>query len=203
MPSKRGAESDKGTPESEGRAYLRTEEVAQALGVSKQTVVNWSKKGELEPTRTVGGHRRFRPHDVIALARAKDLPVPPEFVALSTRRVLLVDDDLALSESVVEFFLEAGLDVQFATNWFDFGRAVERHSPAIVLLDIDLPGGSGVDVPQLLRKDPKSRHIQVIAWMGASDDATHERVRRSQFADVVYKPAHLGELLQRVQTLLA
>lgn len=185
-------------------SLLTTCQVAKALGVSHQTVVNWANQGDLASSRTVGGHRRFLPTDVAAVARAKGLPLPASFLGSSMRTVLLVDDDEVLSDSVRQYFVErGGLYVEAAANWFEFGRAVERHAPDVIVLDVHLPGGDGVQVPKLLAKDPKSRHIPVIAWTTAESDDADLRVRRAEFADVVRKPAQLGELLRRVQTLLA
>lgn len=48
--------------------YLLPGEVADILGVSPKTVTRWANNGDIIPVVTLGGHRRFRPEDVQALA---------------------------------------------------------------------------------------------------------------------------------------
>jgi excisionase family DNA binding protein len=182
----------------------RTSDVARALRISNQTVVNWAEKGVLPCSRTAGGHRRFLRTDVVALARQKNRIVPSGFCAPSGRKVLVVDDDPYLSDSVSQYLVRlGGLEVEAARSWFQFGRALERHAPDVILLDLRMPGENGLDVCRMLHTDPRSRHIRVIAWMAAHEDGLDDRVRETPFAAVVRKPGHLDDLLRRVQSLLA
>jgi len=56
-------------PEPESEDMLSVEEAASALGISSQTLRNWEKKGIFVPTRSAGGHRRYKRADVLALRK--------------------------------------------------------------------------------------------------------------------------------------
>lgn len=49
-------------------------EVARMFGVDQKTVTRWAKAGKLPSMRTLGGHRRYREHDVKALLAGRSLP---------------------------------------------------------------------------------------------------------------------------------
>lgn len=57
---------------------LNTGEVAGALGLSKSTVLDYTKKGLLFATRTFGGHRRYPPDTVEELRRVLKMPAGAE-----------------------------------------------------------------------------------------------------------------------------
>jgi excisionase family DNA binding protein len=50
----------------EDATWYRTSEVAQLLGVTDRTVINWAQRGMLPHFTTPGGHRRFRAEDIEA-----------------------------------------------------------------------------------------------------------------------------------------
>lgn len=53
-------------------------EVAEFFRGSSNTVNRWIRKGALKPTRTLGGHKRFRTSEILALAGLnKPVPDPP------------------------------------------------------------------------------------------------------------------------------
>ena len=56
------------------RAHLSSTEAARLLGVSSQTLRSWADRGKVRCFRTVGGHRRFDPLDIAALARGEHPP---------------------------------------------------------------------------------------------------------------------------------
>lgn len=83
--------------------------------------------------------------------------------------VLLVDDDPALRELVARGLRQAGASVVEAgsvTEALDLADA----TPDLVLLDLDLPDGSGLDVTRALRDLPATR-LTPIVMLTSSDDA--------------------------------
>lgn len=53
------------------RSQLSSTQAARLLGVSSQTLRSWADQGKVRCFRTVGGHRRFDPIDIAALARGE------------------------------------------------------------------------------------------------------------------------------------
>lgn len=62
----------------EDKPQLRTEEVAELLGLSKSTVINYAKDSLLRVNRTLGRHRRYETASVIELKAALEMDDGPE-----------------------------------------------------------------------------------------------------------------------------
>ena len=76
-----------------------------------------------------------------------------------------------------------------------------RH-PSLVLMDINLPGMSGLDALRVLRSDPSTRNIPVIALTAAASERDRDRGLEAGFYRYLSKPANLDELLDALETAL-
>ena len=82
-----------------------------------------------------------------------------------TIRVLLVDDD-ALVRAGLRMILSSTDDIDVVGEAADGDEAVAatvEHRPDVILMDIHLPGISGMDAMKILRADPSTAHIPIIA----------------------------------------
>jgi DNA-binding response OmpR family regulator len=122
--------------------------------------------------------------------------------ALAGIEVLLVDDDPTFREFVSEGLSEHGVNCCLAADGNSALRVLssERRSPDVVLLDIMLPGPSGWDVlEQIRRQDSQLPVIFVTAR-----EAVDERVRglRMGADDYIIKPFAFVELLARLESVM-
>jgi two-component system cell cycle response regulator DivK len=85
---------------------------------------------------------------------------------------------------------EAGLDL--ATT----------QRPALILMDIQLPGISGFDALARLRSDPRMRSIPVIAVTASVMSAQQNEVLRAGFDALESKPVSIGGLVRKMRALL-
>jgi CheY-like chemotaxis protein len=85
---------------------------------------------------------------------------------------------------------EAGLEL----------AAVQR--PALILMDIQLPGISGFDALARLRGDPQTRGIPVIAVTASVMSAQQNEVLRAGFDALESKPVSIGGLVRKMRVLL-
>lgn len=67
-----------GTAPAEGGRLMTPAEVATLFRVDPKTVTRWCKAGKLTSIRTLGGHRRYRENEVMALLENPDGPPPTE-----------------------------------------------------------------------------------------------------------------------------
>jgi excisionase family DNA binding protein len=166
-------------------------EAAQLLRVSATTVRNWSAEGRLEEHRTLGGHRRFRYADVERLARL----VAPQ----RKPRVLVIDDDPAIRFVVREAFGSVGFDVVEAGSALLGLDALDDEPPALVLLDIMMPGLDGFQVLKYLEQFEVDVPVLVFSALG-------ERVKAkaTEFGadDFVAKPFDVRDLVVRSRRLI-
>ena len=68
-----------------------------------------------------------------------------------TQRILVVDDDVALSEMLQLVLKADGFDASWCSSGDGAVEAFQRHQPDLVLLDLMLPGRDGVDVCRDIR----------------------------------------------------
>jgi len=83
------------------------------------------------------------------------------------RRVLVVDDDVAIVDLLETALEDEGYQV-FATVGAAALPLARDLQPAVILLDINMPGMDGIEVSQRLHDDPATAHIPIIV-MSAQD----------------------------------
>ena len=81
----------------EPEVFLKTQQVADALGISVSTLKRWVDAGEIAATRTVGKHRLIALDEAIRFARTRELATAglERLAAEGTRALVRVDDDAA------------------------------------------------------------------------------------------------------------
>jgi CheY-like chemotaxis protein len=120
-----------------------------------------------------------------AAARAEEVPAAAE--GGEGRKVLVVEDDEEMAQTLA-FLLESwGHRVQVVSDGPEAIRVAKEAAPEVVLLDIGLPGMSGVEVARQLRSDPGLRHARLVAVTG-DEGATEVLSSRGQFEQFLLKP---------------
>jgi DNA-binding response OmpR family regulator len=115
-------------------------------------------------------------------------------------RILLVEDEPALRE-LMKAALGAGYDFVEAGDLADALELVRSHVPTVVLLDVMLPGGSGLDVLRAVRAEPELASVRVIvvsAWQSGDDRRLAQELGADGFLG---KPFELEELSAAVRAL--
>lgn len=132
------------------------------------------------------------------LARASE-----HFVGAGQRLVLYVEDNPAnvrFMQDLLSTFENIDL-VTAPTAEMGVELARERQ-PQVILMDINLPGMSGLDALRALRAGPETRDIPVIALTAAASERDKQRGRDAGFYRYITKPVKVDELLGALETLL-
>ena len=112
--------------------------------------------------------------------------------------VMLVDDDAAVRNSLARLFSSAHLPfVMFATAE-DFLANLPNRPPACVILDIDLPGKSGLDVQRILAE--LHPQLPVVIITGIEDEGAEQRARAAGALAFLRKPFDAEALLALLKT---
>ena len=115
------------------------------------------------------------------------------------QRILLVDDDPNISHLVRLYLEKEGFDVTEAARGDEALEAFKREPPALVLLDVMLPGMDGLQVLREIRRYSKAPVIMLTAR-----DETFDKVLGLELGadDYVTKPFETKELVARVKAVL-
>ena len=115
-------------------------------------------------------------------------------------KLLIIEDDREIQESVLAYLAPEGYLCEQA---FDFGSAQDKISSFdydCLLIDINLPDGSGLDLIKEAKRLKKPSGIIVIT----ARDAINDRVKALEFGadDYLVKPFNLAELNARIKSLI-
>ena len=116
--------------------------------------------------------------------------------------IVLAEDDAAVADLVAETLrtdLEA--EVIVVGNGALVVDAVVNSGAALLVLDISMPGASGIDVYDVVRNNPALDAMPIL-FMTAEPDRGLATLERSGTRDVLAKPFDLDELVRRVRRLL-
>ena len=117
-------------------------------------------------------------------------------------RVLIVDDSSLVTDAFEILFEGAGYEVRSARSVaeaIDIGR---KTTVDLLLLDLNLPDGSGLGVIDALRGSGNLPRA-TLAMTGHNDAETRRRCLDAGCADVLVKPVPIRELLRQIERLLS
>ncbi|MDL2717507.1 MAG: response regulator [Acidobacteriota bacterium] len=118
-------------------------------------------------------------------------------------RVFVVDDDPAMVEAVAAVLSLDGFEVDGASDSTAALRAVLSDPPALLVLDVNMPGLTGWEFCEILRRQPLTRDLPVLFLTGRGE--VRDRITAMQVGgtDHLTKPFHAQELRARVRALTA
>jgi len=117
--------------------------------------------------------------------------------------ILVVDDTPVNVELLAGMLGAAGYHVRSATNGASALRSVQARQPALILLDIMMPGMDGFEVCRHLKEDALTRDIPLIFLSALTDTANKLKGFELGAVDYITKPFHVKEVLARVRVHLA
>jgi DNA-binding response OmpR family regulator len=119
---------------------------------------------------------------------------------MNPKRILVVEDDASIRRGLVDALEFSGYEVLQAADGTEGLKLAGRATYDLLLLDLILPGPSGFDILQAVRKDRPTLPIIVLTARGEESD----RVRGLRLGadDYVVKPFSVRELLARVEAVL-
>ncbi len=119
-----------------------------------------------------------------------------------TSKVFIVEDEPDLRDTLTYNFENEGFTVKSFSNGESFLESLTKNKPNLVILDLMLPGVSGLDVCRELRSDDNLNDIAVVMLTAKSEEI--DRIVGFELGadDYVTKPFSVRELILRVKVLL-
>jgi excisionase family DNA binding protein len=185
------------------RSVFTTGEVAEICNLSQQTIIRCFDSGRLRGYRVPGSRFRRIPRDAL-VQFMKEHNIPLDQLELGKTRVLVVDDDPAIIEMLVELLERDGrFEVQTAATGFDAGLRTREFRPDVLVLDYMLPDINGNAVCRSIRSDESLRDVRIIIVSGVVDRDQVAKLLADGADDFIQKPFSIEQLVNRITELVA
>ncbi len=118
--------------------------------------------------------------------------------------VLMADDDPVVLEALTDYLSSHGLNVSTVQNGSELLAVLEKLRPDILLVDMQMPGISGLDILQRIRahSDARIARLPMIAVTAMAMSGDRERILAAGANEYISKPVRLNLLLNTIRGLL-
>lgn len=113
---------------------------------------------------------------------------------MDKKKILLVDDEKDIVRMNMLRLMESSYDVVSANDGREGLKKAEKEAPALIILDVMMPGMDGLRTLIKLKSNPKTSHIPVIMLSGDGEELTLNKAMINGAADFIEKPFN-GEML--------
>ena len=117
-------------------------------------------------------------------------------------RILVVEDEPANMELVVDLLEVAGYEVLQSTTAEDGISTAKSAIPDIILMDINLPDMDGLKATKILKADPVTANIPVIAFTASVTTEDLNKYLGIDFASIIKKPINTREFAKQVAAFM-
>jgi CheY-like chemotaxis protein len=118
---------------------------------------------------------------------------------MARQRVLVVEDNEKNMKLFRDILQATGYDTLEATSGEEAVTLAAEQVPALVLMDVQLPGIDGVEALQRLRADERTSAIPVLAVTAQAMQGDRERFLAAGFDDYLAKPVDVAEFVDTVR----
>lgn len=114
-------------------------------------------------------------------------------------RILIVDDNRMVLQALSDHLEAIGYETEVASNGADALEIIDAEKPDVIIMDIIMPGLSGIEVTRKIRQSPETTSIPVIAFTSQSNQGNWGDL----FDDYLVKPFGydtVGEIIEKVRS---
>ncbi|MFO8057211.1 MAG: response regulator [bacterium] len=114
-------------------------------------------------------------------------------------RILIVDDNRMVLQALSDHLESIGYETEVASNGADALEIIDAEKPDVIIMDIIMPGLSGIEVTRKIRQSPETASIPVIAFTSQSNQGNWGEL----FDDYLVKPFGydtVGEIIEKVRS---
>ena len=114
-------------------------------------------------------------------------------------KILIIEDEKELAGVIKKFLEPEGFIFETAFSYFEAEDSLASFNYDIIILDLTLPGGNGLDLIKLIKERNKQAGLLIVSAKNSLDD----KVRGLDMGadDYITKPFHLAELNSRIKSL--
>jgi excisionase family DNA binding protein len=184
------------------KQVFTTGEVAEICNVSQQTIIRCFDSGKLQGFRVPGSKFRRIPRDAL-VQFMKENDIPLDLLDSGKRKILIVDDDPAITEMLQDVLERDGrFEVKATNTGYEAGILTQSFNPDLLLLDYLLPDINGNVVCKTIRENQAFSHMKIIFVSGVVNPDEVEQLMKAGADDFIKKPFDVEKLIHRVADLL-
>lgn len=122
---------------------------------------------------------------------------------MNKQRLLLADDSITIRKVVELVLADEGFELKLTSDGAQALDALSSFRPDIILADVDMPGLSGYQLAETVKKGPATRSIPVILMVGAFEPVDEELIKKAGADDYIIKPFESHDLISKLRQALA
>ncbi len=116
--------------------------------------------------------------------------------------ILVIEDNALNMKLVRDVLIMSGHTVMCAEDAEEGVELARREMPALILMDLQLPGMNGLEATSALKSNPETAHIPIIALTAFARDEDRLRAQEAGCEGYMTKPIRYRELLVEIEVLL-
>ena len=116
--------------------------------------------------------------------------------------ILLVEDNEMNRDMLSRRLKRKGFELVYAEDGVAAVENAKQHMPALILMDVSLPEMDGLEATKLIKRDPATANIPIIALTAHAMDGDRERCLAAGCNDYDTKPIELSRLIEKMKALL-
>ena len=176
-------------------------QAAEHCSLSRGTIWRYIKSGDLRASQTPGGHYRILRKDLDSFIAERGMyPLADNFS--SNSKILIVDDDLTILNLLSQMLSAHKYKTETASSGFAAGSKIATFMPDLVILDLLMPEMSSFEVCRLIKEDPQTLHIKILAVTGYDTKENKDKIIEAGADGYMTKPLSSDLLLERLGDLL-
>jgi two-component system, cell cycle response regulator DivK len=114
-------------------------------------------------------------------------------------RVLIVDDNEMFIEMAKFVLSRSAYEVDTASDAEQALLQIRRRAPDLILMDIQMPGTDGIELTRMLKADPATRQIRVLAFTAFAAKGDERGLKDAGFDGYIGKPVEVTTLAAEVR----
>ena len=123
-------------------------------------------------------------------------------IAMPKINILIIEDQPEMAQAIRRVLKLAGYETNIASDGFHAGALLSSIKPALITLDLKMPGLDGFEVLDYIRSHPDLKHIKVLIVSAELDENLNRAIELGA-NDTLPKPFENSVLLAKVKSLVS
>jgi len=118
-------------------------------------------------------------------------------------KVLIVDDDIGLTQLLQLVFESRGFRVKIAHNGQSALQDLDQELPEVIVLDLTIPDVDGLEVCRQVRTNPRTSNVPVIVLTAKPGEDIRDKALKAGATEYLSKPIRPSQLIQHIREVIA